>query len=112
MKNKKSIAMAMAAVSSFGAVAPAFAAETTIKLINASKDKSVDIALTQGNKILNNQKYGEVYDTHFTDDKKDDTVKKGITILDVIPATKTSEAEYLVSTKMTIKDLTEADKKD
>ena len=56
MKNKKSIAMAMAAVSSFGAVAPAFAAKTTIKLINASKDKSVDIALTQGNKILNNQK--------------------------------------------------------
>lgn len=112
MKNKKSIAMAMAAVSTLGAVAPAFAAETTIKLINASKDKSVDIALTQGNKILNNQKYGEVYDTHFTDDKKDDTVKKGITILDVIPATETSEAEYLVSTKMTIKDLTEADKKD
>ncbi len=58
MKNKKSIAMAMAAVSSFGAVAPAFANEVA----PISVETSVDVARAEGNKV-EVLSYGEVYDT-------------------------------------------------
>lgn len=99
MKNKKSIAMAMAAVSTFGAVVPAFANEVAPR----SVVNKVDVALSEGNKVkvLN---YGDVFDTHFTADKKDDTIKQGLTILDVI-----SEGEsYLVASKLTIDDIKDA----
>lgn len=104
MKNKKSIAMAMAAVSSFGAVVPVFANEVA----PISVEKSVDVALSEGNKVqvLN---YGEVFNTNFTIDKKDDTIKEGLTILDVI-SDKEGEEKYLVSSKLTIEDIRTNDK--
>lgn len=99
MKNKKSIAMAMAAVSTLGAVAPAFANEVTPRVAQ----KTVNVALSEGNKVqvLN---YGEVFDTHFTADKKDDTIKQGLTILDVI-SDKEGEEKYLVASALTINDV-------
>lgn len=99
MKNKKSIAMAMAAVSTFGAVAPAFANEVAPRIAQ----KTVNVALSEGNKVqaLN---YGEVFDTHFTADKKDDTIKQGLTILDVI-SDKEGEEKYLVASALTIEDV-------
>src|SRR5699024_9400232 len=99
MKNKKSIAMAMAAVSTFGAVAPAFANEVTPLTV----ENTVDVALSEGNKVQV-LTYGEVFDTHFTADKKDDTIKKGLTILDVI-SDKEGEEKYLVASALTIKDV-------
>ena len=105
MKNKKSIAMAMAAVSTFGAVAPAFANETTTVKPMTATEPVVDVALSEGNKVKT-MTYGEVYDTHFTADKKDDTLKKGLTILDVISNEEGKES-YLVATKKTIADYKE-----
>lgn len=104
MKNKKSIAMAMAAVSSFGAVAPAFANEVTVAPI---ADKEVNVALAEGNKV-DVMNYGQVYDTKFTADKKDDTVKEGLTILDVISDEEGKES-YLVSRAYTIEDIRTTD---
>ena len=98
MKNKKSIAMAMAAVSTFGAVAPAFANEVT-----RAVSKTVDVAKSEGNKVQV-LTYGEVFDTHFTSDKKDDTVKEGLTILDVISDEEGKE-KYLVARAYTIEDV-------
>lgn len=108
MKNKKSIAMAMAAVSSLGAVAPAFAAEIT----PVETQNNLNVALSEGNKVQV-MTYGEVYDTHFTADKKDDTVKKGLTILDVISNEENKES-YLVASALTIEDVRESntDKKE
>ena len=103
MKNKKSIAMAMAAVSSFGAVAPAFANEVAPRAVV----NKVDVALSEGNKVQV-LTYGEVYDTHFTADKKDDTLKKGLTILDVI-SDKEGEEKYLVASELTIADVKKMD---
>ncbi len=122
MKNKKSIAMAMAAVSSLGAVAPAFAAEIT----PIETQNNLNVALSEGNKVQV-MTYGEVYDTHFTADKKDDTVKKGLTIydthftadkkddtvkkgltiLDVISNEENKES-YLVASALTIEDVRES----
>ena len=103
MKNKKSIAMAMAAVSTFGAVAPAFANEVAPRAVV----NKVDVALSEGNKVQV-LTYGEVYDTHFTADKKDDTLKKGLTILDVI-SNKEGEEKYLVASELTIADVKKMD---
>ena len=103
MKNKKSIAMTMAAVSSFGAVAPAFANEVAPRAVV----NKVDVALSEGNKVQV-LTYGEVYDTHFTADKKDDTLKKGLTILDVI-SDKEGEEKYLVASELTIADVKKMD---
>lgn len=99
MKNKKSIAMAMAAVSTLGAVAPAFANEVA----PISVETSVDVAKAEGNKV-EVKTYGEVFDTHFTDDRKDDTIKAGLTILDVI-SDKKGEEKYLVARAYTIEDI-------
>ena len=105
MKNKKSLAMAMAAVSTFGAVAPAFANEVASRAVV----NTVDVAKSEGNKVqvLN---YGQVFDTHFTADKKDDTIKKGLTILDVISSEEGKE-EYLVASALTIEDIRTTDDK-
>ena len=80
MKNKKSIAMAMAAVSSFGAVAPAFADEIAPLALENLK---VDYRLSTGEELV--KKDGKVrvlegrsslYNDNFTpDDKSDDTFK-------------------------------------
>ena len=99
MKNKKSIAMAMAAVSTFGAVAPAFANEVSTRAVV----NTVDVAKSEGNKVQV-LTYGEVFDTHFTSDKKDDTVKEGLTILDVISDEEGKE-KYLVASALTIEDV-------
>ena len=99
MKNKKSIAMAMAAVSTFGAVAPAFANEVSTRAVV----NTVDVAKSEGNKVQV-LTYGEVFDTHFTSDKKDDTVKEGLTILDVISDEEGKE-KYLVARAYTIEDV-------
>lgn len=50
MKNKKSIAMAMAAVSTFGAVAPAFANEVSTLALQARE--SVDVRLASGYNLV------------------------------------------------------------
>lgn len=50
MKNKKSIAMAMAAVSTFGAVAPAFANE--VQTLALQNNESVDVRLASGYKLF------------------------------------------------------------
>lgn len=103
MKNKKSIAMAMAAVSTFGAVAPAFANEVAPRAVV----NTVDVAKSEGNKVQV-LTYGEVFDTHFTADKKDDTIKQGLTILDVISDEEGKE-KYLVASELTIADVKKMD---
>lgn len=85
MKNKKSIAMAMAAVSTLGAVAPAFANEVSTLALDAN-DLTVDYRLANGEELV----YADtakktvrvllgrdsLYNDNFTpDDKSDDYFK-------------------------------------
>ncbi|MDY3001606.1 MAG: S-layer homology domain-containing protein [Romboutsia timonensis] len=89
MKNKKSIAMAMAAVSTLGAVAPAFANEVAPLALT---DLTVDYRLANGEELVKQGRKVRVlegrsalYNDNFTpDDKSDDTFKnefKDATIL-------------------------------
>ncbi len=99
MKNKKSIAMAMAAVSSFGAVAPAFANEVAPLVLT---DTTVDYRLSNGEALVKDGN-GEVrvvkgrdslYNDNFTpNDKSDDTLK-----------TEFKDAKILVSKNTNDKD--------
>lgn len=99
MKNKKSIAMAMAAVSSFGAVAPAFANEVAPLSLT---DLNVDYRLANGEALVKDGN-GEVrvlkgrnslYNDNFTpNDKSDDTLK-----------TEFKDAKILVSKNTNDKD--------
>lgn len=81
MKNKKSIAMAMAAVSTLGAVAPAFANEIAPLALDG---ETVDYRLANGeefvldgsNKVLVIKGRENLYNDNFTpNDKSDDTFK-------------------------------------
>lgn len=102
MKNKKSIAMAMAAVSTLGAVAPAFANEVAPLSLT---DLNVDYRLANGEVLVKdgNGEDGEVrvlkgrnslYNDNFTpNDKSDDTLK-----------TEFKDAKILVSKNTNDKD--------
>ena len=82
MKNKKSIAMAMAAVSTFGAVAPAFA--NGVQTL-AFDEKNIDVMLASGyalntikvdgKDIVKVYNRTEIYNTNGTKDRSDDTLK-------------------------------------
>ena len=99
MKNKKSIAMAMAAVSTLGAVAPAFANEVAPLSLT---DLNVDYRLANGEALVKDGN-GEVrvlkgrnslYNDNFTpNDKSDDTLK-----------TEFKDAKILVSKNTNDKD--------
>nr|WP_317332020.1 S-layer homology domain-containing protein [uncultured Romboutsia sp.] len=100
MKNKKSIAMAMAAVSSFGAVAPAFANEVAPLVLT---DTTVDYRLANGETLVKTEDGTKVrvvkgrdslYNDNFTpNDKSDDTLK-----------TEFKDAKILVSKNTNDKD--------
>lgn len=107
MKNKKTVALAMAAMSVAGTVVPTFAAEA-----DAVQAKvTVDVKLSEGKKV-EKRKYDGVYDTKFTTDKKDDTLKDGVEVLQVIEKAKeNNDGLYLVAVNMTEEELKEAKQK-
>lgn len=99
MKNKKSIAMAMAAVSTLGAVAPAFANEVAPLSL---KDLNVDYRLANGEALVKDgndevrvlKGRNSLYNDNFTpNDKSDDTLK-----------TEFKDAKILVSKNTNDKD--------
>lgn len=94
MKNKKSIAMAMAAVSTFGAVAPAFANEVV-------KPQEVNVRLSSG-KVLKQKEDGtkvytrtDIYNTNGTKDRSDDTLKTAFKNVEILISTEDKKDSYL-----------------
>ena len=91
MKNKKSIAMAMAAVSTFGAVAPAFANEVKTE---------IDVRLSSG-KVLKVKEDGkkvytrtEIYNTNGTKDRSDDTLKTAFKNVEIVLSKENEKDSY------------------
>ena len=116
MKNKKSIAMAMAAVSTFGAVAPAFA--NGVQTL-AFDEKNIDVMLASGY-ALNTEKVKEddvekevvkvynrtnIYNTNGTKDRSDDTLKNAYKDAKIVVSKENKENSYLdqfvLATKVT-----------
>ncbi len=92
MKNKKSIAMAMAAVSTFGAVAPAFANEVKT---------DINVRLSSG-KVLKVKEDGkevytrtEIYNTNGTKDRSDDTLKTAFKNVEIVLSKENEKDSYL-----------------
>ena len=113
MKNKKNIAMAMAAVSSFGAVAPAFANEIAPLALENLK---VDYRLATGEELV--KKDGKVrvlegrsslYNDNFTpDDKSDDTFKNEFKDAKILVSKNTNDKDDTNDLYVLVKKSTDA----
>ena len=103
MKNKKNIAMAMAAVSSFGVVAPAFANEVQTV---AFDQNYIDVMLASGYKTNGVvYKRTDIYNTNGTKDRKDDTLKNAFKDAKIVVSKENKDDSYLdqfvLATKVT-----------
>lgn len=93
MKNKKSLAMAMAAVSTFGTVAPAFANQ-----VAATTTIVEDVRLASGKELKADGKVytrTEVYNTNGTQDRSDDTLKTEFKNVEVLVSKEDEKDSYL-----------------
>lgn len=92
MKNKKSIAMAMAAVSTLGAVAPAFANEVDAQQIDVNVRLASGSVLKEDGKVYTRT---EIYNTNGTKDRNDDTLKTAFQNVEIVLSKENEKDSYL-----------------
>lgn len=115
MKNKKSIAMAMAAVSSFGAVVPAFANEVAPLALDVN-DLVVDYRLANGEELVKDKNgvrvlegRSSLYNDNFTpNDKSDDTFKNEFKDAKILVSKNTNDKDDTNDLYVLVKKSTDA----
>lgn len=111
---KRNVATVMAAAMTLGTVAPSFAAVVSVDNPTGEQlngHKGINTATANG-KDVQVKEYKDIYNTNFTEDKKDDVLKPGYEILDKVEVKKDGVVKdlYVVAVPFTTAQLTDTKK--